>query len=186
MDMGVMKTKMRSVADGKFMWNEIAMPNDQKMIQKYSITFFEKMNGGNGQNPMKMVDDLQSRYIFTDAHEEKLGDTDVYVLEGSLSDELLKKQAAVAEEVGGKMAGQMAMTQMAAMKKTRIYVAKNDLMLRKSEVFDDKGEVIMGVTLSNIKLGEKFDEAQFKYTPPEGANVMDMDDVMKKAREAGQ
>lgn len=173
------------VSDGTTMWSELTLPGGQgKMVQKFSMATMEKMGGGS-QNPIHAVKDLRERFVFTNAKEDKLGEVEVYVLEGKLREGLIDKQAKVAEEVGGPMAAQMARAQLEQMDVSRLYIGKKDLLFRKSEVLDRDGKVMIGVELSKMEQGVKIDDAEFKYTPPAGAQIMDMEEQFKLAREAG-
>lgn len=187
-----MDMKMHMVADGKTMWSEVDLPaglpggqGGKKMVQKFSMETIAKLGGQASQNPLDQVKQLRKQFLFTDVKEEKLGDVDVYVLEGTMRPELIEQQKRAAEDVAGGQAGAIAAAQMANMKKSRIFIAKSDMMFRKSEVLDDKGEAMMTMEMKNIKLGGKFDEKEFTYAPPAGVEVMDMEEMFKKAREGG-
>ncbi|HEY3319066.1 MAG TPA: hypothetical protein VGP72_01120 [Planctomycetota bacterium] len=180
-----MEMKTRSVCDGTTMWTETAMPQG-KMVQKMSMATMEKMGGGNQQNPLEQVKQMRQQYTFTGVSEGKVQDTTVYILEGVPNPDAAKKAADAAKEAGGEQAAKMAQAQLEMVKKVRVYIGKDDLMFRKLETLDAGGEPIMSMELSNIKLDEKADPELFKYTPPEGAQVMDMDEMMKKMKQGQQ
>lgn len=71
------------------------------------------------------------------------------------------------------------------MKKARIFIDKKDYMVCKSEVFDARDKPVVTMRFENVKRGVKFSEDLFKYTPPEGVQVMDMEEAFRAAREAG-
>jgi hypothetical protein len=175
-----------AVGDGENMWSELTMPNKQgKIVQKFSMKTLEKMGGGS-QNPLGAVKELRERFAFTDAKEEKLGDTEVYVLEGRLREGIVERCVKNAGDVAGAQSAAMTRAQLESMDKARIYVRKDEMMFVKSEVFGRDGSVVVGIELSNLKRDIKIDEAEFKYTPPAGVQVMDMEEQFKTLRGAGQ
>jgi hypothetical protein len=173
------------VGDGTNFWSEITMPGGgQKMVQKFSAATMEKMGGGS-QNPLQGVKELRDRFVFTDVKDEKLGDADVFVLEGRIKEGVVERQTKIAEEIGGAVAAQAARQQLELMDRSRIYVDKKTYMVRKSEVMDAGGQVIVSIELNDIKLDTELDDKVFHYTPPGNAQVMDMEEQFKKARAAG-
>jgi hypothetical protein len=64
--------------------------------------------------------------------------------------------------------------QAAQPEKVRIYVGQKDLMCHRYLAYDKAGTEIMDMQMTNIKVNAVLDPALFKYTPPAGANVMDM------------
>ncbi|HYF49785.1 MAG TPA: hypothetical protein VEJ63_10290 [Planctomycetota bacterium] len=178
--------KMNMVADGKDVWTEVQPPGmPQKMVQKYSLETMEKMGGMQGSTPAQAVQDLRKRYVFTAVKDDKLGTEEVHVLEGSLNQDFVEEHMKKMEELAGKMAADMTREQVEKMKKSRIYVAKSDMIFRKIEALDDAGDPIMTLEMSNMKLGEKYDDAKFKYTPPKDAQIQDMDEALRMAKNMG-
>jgi len=90
----------------------------------------------------------------------------VYVLEGDLNEhpQLTEEQLKVFP-----------------MKKLITYIGKEDFITRRSELLNDAGKVLMETTITNVKIGSNFPDGTFKYTPPEGAVVQDMDKQMGSA-----
>jgi hypothetical protein len=110
---------------------------------------------------------------------------DVYVLEGRIREGVVDAQAKAAGEIGGPMAAQMTRAQLELMDRSKIYVDKKTFLVRKSEVLDVQGQVIISVDLTNIKVDAPLDESEFRYAPPSGVKVMDMDEQMKALRAGG-
>lgn len=174
---------MRVVGDGTNFWSEITA-GDKKIVQKFSQSTMEKMGGGS-QNPLQGVKELRDRFIFTDVSDGKIDDMDVYVLEGRIREGVVDAQAKAAGEIGGPMAAQMTRAQLELMDRSKIYVDKKTFLVRKSEVLDVQGQVIISVDLTNIKVDAPLDENEFRYAPPSGVKVMDMDEQMKALRAGG-
>jgi len=125
---------------------------------------------------------LRDRFNFTDLKDSKIGETEVYVLEGRLKEGVVEQQTKIAREAGGERAAQMTKQQLEMMDRSRIYVDKTTHLVRRTEVLDPQEDVLIRVDLTNIKLNVALDENDFKYTPPDGVKVLDMDEQMKAAR----
>jgi len=173
---------MHIVGDGTTFWSELSNPSTRKkMVQKFSAASMEKMGGGS-QNPLQGVKELRDRFNFTDLKDSKIGETEVYVLEGRLKEGVVEQQTKIAREAGGERAAQMAKQQLEMMDRSRIYVDKTTYLVRRTEVLDPQEDVLIRVDLTNIKLNVALDENDFKYTLPDGVKVVDMDEQMKAAR----
>jgi outer membrane lipoprotein-sorting protein len=152
--------KMNMVSDGKNMWIHMIMQG-QNIVMKGSVEQMKKMGGGGSQNPLEQIKQLEKEFDFKAVKEEQVGGRAAYVLEGGVKENAeIKKQAP-------------------NVKSARIFVDKQDWMVRKTEVLDDQGKSAMVIELANLKTNIKIDEALFTFTPPEGAQVMDMGEMMK-------
>jgi outer membrane lipoprotein-sorting protein len=58
--------------------------------------------------------------------------------------------------------------------KVRIYISQKDLMCHRFRDYDKDGSELADMQFTNLKVNGALDPALFKYTPPEGALVMDM------------
>jgi outer membrane lipoprotein-sorting protein len=176
--------KMNMIADGEFVWSEIVMPGmEQKLVQKYSLDTMQKMSGAGTVTPTQAVQDIRKRYYFTSSKEDKLDGRDVYVLEGTMNKDFIDEHCKKMEEMVGAQAAEMTRTQMELMKKSRMYVDKTDLLVRKLETLAEDNTPIVTLEMSNIKTGQKYDDAKFKYTAPEGATVQDMDEAFRMSKQ---
>lgn len=178
--------KMNMIADGETVWSEIQAPGmDKKLVQKYTLETMEKMSGAGAVTPTQAIQDVRKRYYFTSVKDEKLGDRDVYVLEGTVNKDFIDEHCKKMEELVGQQGAEMTRTQMEQMKRSKLYVDKDDLLVRKLETLSEDNTPLLTLELSNIKTGGKFDDAKFKYTVPEGATVQDMDEAFRMARQLG-
>lgn len=64
--------------------------------------------------------------------------------------------------------------------KTRFAVGSDDGFVRRMEMLMPDGTAFMTQTYSNVVLNEALPDDAFEYTPPEGANVIDMVEQMKQ------
>lgn len=184
--MGEVSAPMHSVSDGTTMWGEVEMPGGVKMVQKWPLELLLKLGQANQQNPVAGMKDLAERFDFTGVREDKLGPTDVYVLEGAVRPGFLDKQTQAAEELGGPMAAQITRAQLQNMAKARVFVNKSDFLTPKVEILDAKDETVLTMLIDNLKRGVELDDKLFAYTPPPGAQIMDMEAMFKTVREMGQ
>ena len=58
--------------------------------------------------------------------------------------------------------------------KIKMYIAQDDLFLRRSVAYNDQGQEASQTDFSNIKVNGEVDPKTFVYTPPAGVNVMDL------------
>ncbi|MCZ7648846.1 MAG: hypothetical protein M5U26_26910 [Planctomycetota bacterium] len=178
--------KMNMVNDGTTVWIETTMPGGQgKMVQKMSGEMMKKLGGQQGGSPMDQVQQMRKTYDFTEVSEDKLGERAVYVLKGKIKANAADEAAKRAEEVGGAQAAAMARAQMQGMDSATIYIDKEDLLVRKLNVLDAQGAAVMEMDMKNMKINVELKEDEFKYTPPEGATVMDVEEMLRKAKEGG-
>jgi len=160
-------TKM--VADGTHQWMEIGMDNAPAVgggknpirVQKYSLSELQKKNGGKPVQPLEQTEEIRKMFAFTELREERVQGEECYVLEGGLKPEIQKKTEQIQPFTNAKRA--------------RLSIAKETMLMRKSEMLDEGNNVIMSTELLNVKLGVEFDPKIFTYTPPESAEITDMD-----------
>lgn len=74
---------------------------------------------------------------------------------------------------------------MGMMKRVRILFTTDNDLFAGMEMLDGSNKKIMTMTMKNFNLDPKFTDAQFSYTPPEGAKVMNFSDLMKGGMQMG-
>jgi len=166
-DMGVMKMKQIMVSDGKWMWIQQPAMNMISKIDMARVTAAAGggagaaagLSGGAGAsdltNPLQMLDKESMKLLRV----EDVGGVEVYVFEGAMP------KAAQATP-------QAQMPFMPA--KVQVWVAATDGLTRKLVMLDKEGKEAMSQTFSNIVLNKDYPDSQFTFTPPPGAQVMDM------------
>jgi outer membrane lipoprotein-sorting protein len=179
-DMGVMKMKQIMVSDGKWMWMHQPAMNMITKIDMAKLAAATKgapgaapaaTGGADLTKPLLMFDQATVKLLRTDT----LEGTDVYVFEGEMPK-------------GAVGAPQMQIPFLPA--KMQAWVSAGDGLLRKMVMLDKEGKETMTQTYSNIVLNKDYPDSQFQFTPPAGAQVMDMTEgalnMMKQATGGGQ
>jgi len=180
--LGEMEVKSRIFCDGETMWVDGAA-GGQKFVQKMSLASMDKMMPGvRRQNAtLSSIKDMAQSMDFTDISDGTVDGFDVLVLEGHVRDFL---DAETKQEIK-KQAGDSVLDQFKGMKRAKLQLDKSKLFLRKSEIFDAAGNVMVMMHFTNVTLDKPVTPETFKFTPPEGVAVMDMD-AMFKAQEAAK
>ncbi|MBE7465166.1 MAG: hypothetical protein HS116_16945 [Planctomycetes bacterium] len=180
--------KMHLVCDGTTLWIESTIPGGAgKRVQKMSLEFMNKMGGQQTgtSNPMYQVKQMRENFDFTKMKEETLDGAIIYVIEGKLKPDALELAAKNAEAVGGAMAAQAARAQMQKLDTARIFIAKDDFVLRQYQMLDAQGSTVLDMKLSNFKTNVPLTADLFKYNPPEGARVIDIEQMVKGIPQGG-
>ncbi|MCE5249027.1 outer membrane lipoprotein carrier protein LolA [bacterium] len=157
MDMGTMKMKQIIVSDGKMLWtSQPAM----KMVAKIDL---EKVTAAVGEDaasdkaagdvaePFKSFD----RASITFVRKDKVGGKDVYVFRGNPQMKNMEKMPV-------------------KISKIESWVGVEDGLVRKMVMIGEDDKEMMSQTYTNVKINVAIDPAIFVFTPPEGAQIMDM------------
>lgn len=163
------------VCDGTVVWVEVREGEKILGVQKFDASTLRKLGGVSCQDPKGQWEDLRGRYSFSETHDGKLGDTAVTILEGVLKPEFIERQLKAAGELGGSLATELAKPQLEAMVKARVYVDSATGRIRKSEVLDKDGQVLISFEVENVKTDVTFADSLFAYTPPKDVEVVDLD-----------
>ncbi len=140
-------------------------------------TGFGGMGGLRG-DPRSFADQFSKTFDMTYTGKEKLEDEDVYVLTGKLKEEL---KATLSDNPSAVGAATMGMDLGSMMDTARMKIGVKDGFPRSAEMLDKDGKAWMTQTYKNVKLDVPIDDALFAYTPPDGAQVMDMSEVAGEA-----
>jgi outer membrane lipoprotein-sorting protein len=150
MDMGGMKQEMLMVHDGEFIWNEM------KMMGRVMVMKMKPNPGANKNDPSSFQDQYDLKYV----GDEDFDGQKMWVLEGT-------PKAGTAAAAPSGPAGQQP-------GKIRISVGQKDNFPHRWILYAKDGTEMAETQITNVKLNPKLDDALFKYTPPAGAQVMDM------------
>jgi outer membrane lipoprotein-sorting protein len=160
MKMGEMTIAMVMVCDGEFVWTESQTPGGV-MVMKMKFDPTQQQTGDTST--------LRDSYDLKLVGEEEFDGQQMWILEGTPK---AKAAPAKAEVAAKDAAGMDPPTQTG---KSHFYIGQKDLMTHRVITFDKaSGKEMADIQFTNIKLNPKLDPSLFKYTPPEGANVMDM------------
>ncbi len=196
MDMMQQKIAVNMILDASnIMWMDMDM-GGMRQVMKMDMTKMAALQedmmgmmpgamGGMQNDPRKVLAQMQKMYTLSYAGKEKLGDQDVYVVEGQLGEEAKAGFEDAAAEGGSNpfamgmgMAGEM-------IGSVRMKFGANDGFIREMQMLDQAGTPWMTQTYKNLKLNESLDDALFTYTPAEGVMVMDMTEMMGAMMEDG-
>lgn len=174
---GGREVDVRMVCDGTVVWVEVREGRATVAIQRFGIDTLRKLGGASGQDPIAQWEDIWSRFLFSETREGTWGDTAVTILEGTLKPEFVQRQLAAASELGGSLAADIAKPQLEAMAKARVYVESASGRLRKSEVLDQAGQILLSFEVEQLKTGVDLADSLFTFEPPKDAEVIDLDQL---------
>lgn len=171
MEIGGQLIEVKSVlGDDGIQWTETKAMGQTQIIKLDMSTFdgseegSSTMSGGPGQgsaqDPSKMFEQLGKIYDMTLIGNEVMDGTDTYIVEGTVKEEALKDLDP---------SGAAGMTP----SKIRVALGTEDGFIRKLEQINANGKSFLTMTFSTIKINPPIDDSVFRYTPPEGANVID-------------
>jgi outer membrane lipoprotein-sorting protein len=179
---GDKEVDVRMVCDGTVVWVEVRQGEKIMAVQKFGAETLRKLGGASFQDPKSQWEDLRGRYSFSETREGKLGDTPVTILEGALKPEFVERQLKAAAELGGRLAAELAKPQLQAMVRARLYVEPETGRMRKTEVLDKDGKILISFELERVKTDVVLAEALFAYTPPKDLEVVDLDRLLQADR----
>jgi len=145
------------VNDGEFLWTE--MPHPQMGVAVI------KNKPGAGKAQTADTKQMRDRYDLKLVGEEEFDGQQMWVLEGTPKNKAPAAPAAV---------GPHGMGQQGEPGKVRFYIGQKDLMCHRFRDYDKDGNEQADMQFTNLKVNGALDPALFKYTPPEGALIMDM------------
>lgn len=153
---------MEIVSDGKTTWTYMPLMN---LVQKIDMEVIKGLPGMTtpGQqikDPSKPLEQLDPATVQL-IGEETMDNQLCYIFEGMIP--------ADAQKIAGEYAPE----------KMKIWVAKDDGISRKIESFQKNGTTSMTITFSNVKVLNNLTDADFVFTPPANAEVVDMTQVMQ-------
>jgi outer membrane lipoprotein-sorting protein len=166
---------VRMVCDGTVVWIEVRDGEKIMTVQKFAMATLQKLGGASCQSPKAQVEDFRARYAFSEVRDGKLGDAPMIILEGALKKEFIERQLMAAGELGGKLAADLAKPQLESMVKARLYVDPATGRMRKSEVLDKDGQIVVSFELEKAKQDVVLPDSLFAYTPPKDIEVVDLD-----------
>jgi len=160
--------EMEIVSDGTTTWTYMPMMNLVQKIDNAAIKQMPGMGGppGGGQmnDPSKALEQLDPDTLRL-VGEETVDGQACYVFEGDLP-----------EQARG-MAPQF------APQKMKVWLAQADSLSRKMEGYGSDGTTMMTMTFANVKTNVQLAEDHFTFTPPPGAQVMDMSQAVQSMME---
>ena len=156
MDMGGMKMKQIIVSDGKTAWTYQPAMN---MVTKIDM---EKVKAeSQGEMPEKIGSDISKAF-------NGLTDGSISYVRSDTADGVKVSVFQGTPEI--KEAPNMPFKPA----KIEIWVGDDDGLARKMIMYNDEGKEMMTQSYTNVKLNVPVDDSIFEFTPPEGAQVMDM------------
>lgn len=186
MQMPGQSMKMRSVVDNdNMMWIEMDM-GGFKQIMKMDMALVQQLGGGNpasqfggggntpfntNQHPLKGVADLESLYNMKLEGPADVNGAPAYVVSGTMKDD-------AAETIGQAPGGAAAMAEM--MSGVRMAVRQSDYFPLQIQMLGPNGDAALTIDYENIQVNPEIDPSIFDYTPPPGANVMDMTPILRQ------
>jgi len=155
MDMGAMKMKQIHVSDGKITW--IYQPQ-MKMVTKIDMErvtaeMKEEAGGSNSGDISKPFQLFQRETL--SCRIKKSGGKKFYVFQGLPKIPEAQKTAFTPAKI-------------------EMWLAADDGLVRKIIMFSEEGKEMMSQEYTNVKINVRLADSQFKFTPPEGVQVMDM------------
>lgn len=152
MDMGsrTIEQKMLSVFDGTDLYTEMDMMG-KPTVTKMKPDFRSDMMPGSGK---RMFKQLHETFEVRLLPEENVDDEPAYVFD-------LTMKAGASQTLG----------------KSKSYFSKKTGLQLRMIMHDKSGKPIMTMTYKDFKLNPKLSSARFKYTPPQGVEVMEMPDL---------
>ena len=140
-----------SVSNGKIKWTYIPRVNS---VLKYDVKALDEDAQLKGWLSADELDEASLEYVGT----AQLGGEKVYVIEGEHS-ALIKHENPDSPGT------------------TRFYVGTKDGIIRKVISFNQEGREIGSQTFSNIRIDRSISEKDFEFTPPEGTQIHEINDV---------
>lgn len=161
------------LGDDGIQWTETKSMGNTQII-KLDMNVLDEPNdgssptpGGSGQSktqdPSKMFEELGKIYDMTLMGNEVVDGVDAYVFEGTIKEEAKNKL-----DPSGNME-----TMGMAPSKIRVVLGAKDGFIRQLNQINSEGVSYMSMTYSAIQVNPPIDDSVFRYTPPEGANVID-------------
>ena len=167
-EMGALKLPSRLVCDGVTMYNEETFPGlgtqVQKSVFKFSFAKYQRNEPSLHLDACSHM--LSEEFDFTAVREETIDGAACYVVTGvsrPINSQEMKKANAFTLWPKGPQHTCVAR------------IDKNDLLLRKVELLNEKNVTLDTITFSNIKCDVTLDESQFAYSPPAGVKIIDAD-----------
>ncbi|OGV73120.1 MAG: hypothetical protein A3K19_19860 [Lentisphaerae bacterium RIFOXYB12_FULL_65_16] len=152
-EMGAMKLKQIIVSDGKTMWTHQPMMN---MVTKIDLQkAADAVPGAAAGNLSKPFQGLK-RDTISLVGSETLDGVETQVFEATPDAQGAPNNPLPSD---GKM---------------KVWLGTADGMVRKVAMADPAGAEVMTQTYSNVKINGDIPDSKFEFTPPEGAQVMDM------------
>lgn len=150
------------ISDGTTTWTYMPAMN---MVQKTDNAAMKNMAGMGGpgrqmNDPSKVLEQLEAdslRFV----GEETVDGQPCSIFEGKVPEQARK------------------MGQQFAPQSIKVWVAGTDGLCRKMEAVGPSGATMMAMTFSNIKVNAPLPEEQFTFTPPAGAQTIDMSRMMQ-------
>lgn len=185
MDMNIMgqPTSILVVGDQSgTVWTESNIMGT-KMIMKYEAEQMEAMGGqfgggmpgmGNGmfsQNPAETLSGFGDMYDLTLEGSGEASGVAVWRLTGRIKSDMTAPVDTV--DPTGELASMGF-----SMDTISIEIGKDDGMMRSMKLGPSNGEPFMSRVYENVRINPEIDDAMFQYTPPEGAHVMDLGEMM--------
>ena len=151
-----MTVETKMVNDGRFVWQEMrkSMPPSLQVI-KTKADRQSPGTPGRMLTPEENIQQLRKQFDFKDVAEDVIDGQKVYVLGGTLKENLQ----------------QMDIAQM--LSRVRYYVSQKDLGIRRMVTYNKQGKETTRYELTNVKINEKVDPKLFEYTPPANAKIID-------------
>lgn len=166
---------VRMVCDGSVVWTEVREGGKIVAVQKMDAATLRKLGGASSHDPRMQAEDLRARCDFSSSRDGKLGDASMTILEGTLKKDFIERQLQAAGELGGKLAAELAKPQLEVMAMVRLYVEPKTARLRKTEVLDKDGGVLVSFELVKAQQDVVLAESLFVYAAPKDIEVVDLD-----------
>ena len=154
---GGMEQKVLSVYNGELIYSEM----EAMGMKKYTKA---KPKEGDTDNPMggkSVVESLRKMGEVKLLPDEDLNGVGAFVFEIT-PNEKTKQEGPIKPD------------------KAKVYIAKDSGIKVKTIMFDEAGSTLMTMNYLDIKLNPELDPKRFEYTPPPGAEVVDMGDGKQK------
>lgn len=187
MDMDMMGQSMKMVsimdADG-IVWTEMNMMGHVQ-VMKMDMSKLGEMAGDMGMpgipvfgtqtgspDPRKLVEQFEAMYDLEYAGTDTADGHEVYVIGGGLSQNVREQLESLNGDGEEENFPMMDFTNM--MDSVRLTFSTEDGFPRQLRILGSDGTVFMEQTYRDVSLNEPVEDTMFAYSPPEGADVMDL------------
>lgn len=163
---GFKTNKLKTITNEKIIWSEIMTPSSSQLVVIKMLKETNASKAISGNNAAAKNGPIQQLKLLIEKYDSKYIKNDRFKGVPVRIIECTPKPQNKEQPRGN--------TPLPTLQKSRLWIGTSDGIIHKTQLFDEKDKMILEIYYKDVEVNKGLPDSLFEYTPPPGAQVMDM------------